>query len=164
MSRSDPSQVAIALYRRELLPWMLAGCALGMVEGATAAVLVKRGFADSVPQETLNLAVAFVSGSPALANMTSFLWANLAHGRERIGLLVWLLAAFGAIVAAIGLLPRESGGLLLAVLAVLLARVVWSGVLTVRSAVWSAARWRASPAASWCSPRLAWREPPRSRR
>ena len=138
MSARDPNQLEVALYRRELLPWMLAGCALGMVEGATAAVLVKRGFAASVPRETLNLAVAFVSGSPALANMTSFLWANLAHGRERIGLLVWLLASFGLIVMAIGFLPRESGGLLLAVLAVLLARVVWSGVLTVRSAVWSA--------------------------
>ncbi len=138
MSAHDPGQVAIALYRRELLPWLLAGCTLGLVEGATAAVLIKRGFADSVPREQLNLAVAFVSGSPALANMTSFLWANLAHGRERVRLLVALLALFGLTVGALGFLPQAARGLAIAVLAVLVARVIWSGVLTVRAAVWSA--------------------------
>jgi MFS family permease len=138
MSSRDPSQLAVALYRRELLPWTLVGCTLGLVEGAAAAVLIKRGFAASVPRETLNLAVAFVSGSPALANMTSFLWANLAHGRERVGLLVVLLALFGLTVGALGFLPEASSGLALAVFAVLVARVIWSGVLTVRAAVWSA--------------------------
>lgn len=134
----DPSQVALGLYRRERWPWLLAGCTLGLVEGATAAVLVKRGFTGLVEPEVLNLAVAFVSGSPAFANMTSFLWANLAHGRERIRLMVWLLAAFGAVVGVIGLFPRASSGLAFTVLSVLVARVVWAGVLTVRAAVWSA--------------------------
>jgi MFS family permease len=138
MKGQGPSQVALALYRRELLPWALVGCTLGLVEGATAAVLVKRGFADLAPPEVVNLAVAFVSGSPALANMTSFLWANLAHGREKIRLLVWLLAAFGVVVGIIGLSPRASSGLLLTLLSVLAARVIWAGVLTVRAAVWSA--------------------------
>jgi MFS family permease len=138
MSSRDPSQLAVALYRRELLPWLLAGCTLGLVEGATAAVLIKRGFAEAVPREQLNLAVAFVSGSPALANMTSFLWANLAHGLERVRLLVSLLALFGLTVGALGFLPNASRGLAIAVLAVLVARVIWSGVLTVRAAVWSA--------------------------
>jgi MFS family permease len=138
MKSGDPSQLAFALYRRELLPWLLVGCTLGLVEGATAAVLVKRGFTGSVPVEHLNLAVAFVSGSPSLANMTSFLWANLAHGRERVRLLVALLAMFGITVGALGFLPGASRGLVIAVLAVLVARVIWSGVLTVRAAVWSA--------------------------
>lgn len=138
MSDREPSALAVALHRRELLPWLLAGCTLGLVEGATAAILVKRGFADSVPLERLNLAVAFVSGSPALANMTSFLWANLAHGRERVRLLVALIALFALTVGALGFLPEASRGLAMAVCAVLAARVIWSGVLTVRAAVWSA--------------------------
>lgn len=117
---------------------MLSGCALGLVEGAAAAVLIKHAFAATVPRETLNLAVAFVSGAPALANMTSFLWANLAHGRERVGLLVALLALFGLTVGGLGFLPEASGGLALAVIAVLAARIIWTGVLTVRAAVWSA--------------------------
>jgi hypothetical protein len=134
----NPGRLALGLYRRELGPWLLAGCALGMVEGATAAVLVKRSFTGHADPEILNLATAFVSGSPALANLTSFLWANLAHGREKVRLLVLLLAAFGAVVGCIGLLPRASAGLALTVLSVLAARMIWSGVLTVRATVWSA--------------------------
>jgi hypothetical protein len=82
--------------------------------------------------------VAFVSGAPALSNMTSFVWANLAHGRERIRLLVALLAVFAVLVGAIGLWPRASGGLAVTVISVIAARVIWAGVLTTRSAVWSA--------------------------
>jgi len=133
-----PGSVVQSLYRRELLPWALSGFSLGMVEGATAAVLVKKGFADLAPREVLNLAVAFVSGAPALSNMTSFVWANLAHGRERIRLLAVLLALFGVVVGAIGLWPRAGSGLAVTVVSVILARVIWAGTLTVRSAVWSA--------------------------
>lgn len=138
MNTRAPSRLALALYRRELLPWALAGGALGLVEGAAAAVLVKKVFAGAAPPEVVNLAVAFVSGSPAFANLTSFLWANLAHGREKIRLLAGLLALFGVVVTVIGVSPRGSTGLAVTVLSVLLARTVWAGVLTVRAAVWSA--------------------------
>jgi hypothetical protein len=138
MSQPAPSPLAQALFRRELLPWTLAGCTLGLVEGATAAVLVKRGFAGLASPEVVNFAVAFVSSSPALANMTSFLWANLAHGREKIRFLVLLTAVFAIIVASIGLLPRAATGLAITVVLVLIARMIWAGVLTVRAAVWSA--------------------------
>lgn len=138
MRRPEPGAVVQALYRRELLPWALSGFSLGLVEGATAAVLVKKGFADLAPREVVNLAVAFVSGAPALSNMTSFVWANLAHGRERVRMLSMLLAVFGVLVGAIGLWPRASAGLAFTVVSVITARVVWAGVLTARTAVWSA--------------------------
>ena len=133
-----PGAMVQALFRRELAPWALSGFSLGMVEGATAAVLVKKGFADLASREVLNLAVAFVSGAPALSNMTSFVWANLGHGRERIRLLSVLLALFGVVVGAIGLWPRAGAGLAFTVLSVIAARTIWAGVLTMRSAVWSA--------------------------
>lgn len=138
MNHVQPGAVVRALYRRELTPWALSGFALGMVEGATAAVLVKRGFSGQASRDVVNLAVAFVSGAPALSNMTSFLWANLAHGRERIRMLAVLLAVFAVLVGAIGLWPRASGGLAFTVVSVIAARVVWAGVLTARTAVWSA--------------------------
>ncbi len=138
MSAAGPSLLARALYRRELLPWMLSGLALGLVEGATAAVLVKRSFADLASQDAVNLAVAFVSGAPALSNMTSFVWANIAQGREKVRLIALLLALFGLLVAAIGLSPRASSGLVMAVLSVIAARAIWAGILTVRATVWTA--------------------------
>jgi MFS family permease len=138
MSRAQPSALAQALFRRELWPWTLSGFSLGLVEGATAAVLVKRGFTGLAPNSVVNLGVAFVSGAPALSNMVSFLWANLAHGRERVRLVVVLLAVFGVLVGMIGLSPRASGGLALTVLSVIAARMVWAGILTVRASIWTA--------------------------
>lgn len=138
MSAARVSPVVEALYRRESISWGLVGFTLGLVEGATAAVLVKKGFAGLAPPASVNLAVAFVSGAPALSNVVSFLWANLAHGRARVQLMVWLLAAFALLVGVIGLAPRASGGLTFMVLSVIAARVLWAGILTVRASVWTA--------------------------
>lgn len=138
MRRARPGPIARSLYRRELLPWALSGFTLGLVEGATAAVLVKKGFAGLAPAGAVNLAVAFVAGAPAMSNMASFIWANLAHGRGKVHLVAWLLALFGLLVGLIGLWPRASAGLAATVLSVIAARVVWAGVTVVRSAIWTA--------------------------
>lgn len=137
-SRPAESLAAEAAFRREIAPWALLGLTLGLVEGATAAVLIKKTFADAGSPWLVNLAVAFVSGAPALANVVSFVWANLAHGRARIGLMVGLQAGFALLVGMLGVVPRGLGGLGAAVASILIARVVWTGILTVRAAVWSA--------------------------
>ncbi len=132
------SQAAEVAFRLEIAPWALLGLTLGLVEGATAAVLIKKTFAAAADPWLVNLAVGFVSGAPALSNVVSFVWANLAHGRARIGLMVSLQAAFAVLVGLLGLAPRAVGGLAFAVASILIARVVWTGLLTVRAAIWSA--------------------------
>ena len=132
------SLTAEAAFRREIAPWALLGLTLGLVEGATAAVLIKKTFMHAASPWMVNLAVAFVSGAPALSNVVSFVWANLAHGRARIGLMVGLQAGFALLVGLLGLAPRALAGLAFAVASILIARVVWTGILTVRAAVWSA--------------------------
>jgi len=129
---------AEAAFRREIASWALLGLTLGLVEGATAAVLIKKTFANAASPWIVNLAVAFVSGAPALSNVVSFVWANLAHGRARIGLMVALQATFAILVGLLGVAPRALGGLAFAVASILIARVVWTGLLTVRAAIWSA--------------------------
>jgi MFS family permease len=126
------------MFSRERMPWALIGVPLGLVEGATVAVFVKKGYAPILPSATVNLAVAFVTGAPAMANIVSFAWANLAHGRPRVTLLVALQAAFAFCVALIAFAPNAGGGLVLTILAVVLARMFWAGVLTVRAAIWTA--------------------------
>jgi MFS family permease len=108
------------------------------VEGGTVAVLVKKGYSGLVAPHWVDFAVAIVSGAPALANIFSFAWANLAHGRARIGVLATLQAAFAISVGLVALAPVAAGGLLMTILAVLVARILWAGILTVRAAVWSA--------------------------
>jgi len=132
------SPTAEAAFRREIASWALLGLTLGLVEGATAAVLIKKTFMHAASPWIVNLAVAFVSGAPALSNVVSFVWANLAHGRARIGLMVGLQAGFALLVGLLGVAPRALGGLAFAVASILIARVVWTGILTVRAAVWSA--------------------------
>ena len=101
-------------------------------------MLIKKTFAHAADPWIVNFAVAFVSGAPALSNVVSFVWANLAHGRARIGLMVGLQAGFAILVGLLGVAPRALGGLAFAVASILIARVVWTGILTVRAAVWSA--------------------------
>ncbi len=126
------------MYAREMWPWALLGIGCGLVEGGTVAVLVKRGFAGLVTPQAVDFAVAVVSGAPALANISSFAWANLAHGRARVGVLASIQAAFAVAVGLVALAPIAPGGLALTLMAVIVARVLWAGILTVRAAVWSA--------------------------
>ena len=133
-----PSALAEGSFRRELLPWGLLGLALGLVEGATAAVLVKQHFAGVAPRLVVNIAVALVSGAPAFSNVVSFVWANIAHGRARVQLIVALQAAFALTVGCVSFASRATGGLVVTVLSVIAARVLWAGILTVRAAVWTA--------------------------
>jgi len=133
-----PSPLAEGIFRREILPWGLLGLTLGLVEGATAAVLIKQHFAGAASVLGVNLAVALVSGAPAFSNVLSFVWANLAHGRARVQLMVALQAGFALLVGCVALASRASAGLWLTVVAISAARVLWAGVLTVRAAVWTA--------------------------
>jgi MFS family permease len=133
-----PSSLVEAMFSRERLPWALIGVPLGLVEGATVAVFVKKGYAPILPAATVNLAVALVAGAPSMANIVSFIWANLAHGRSRVGLLVALQALFAVCVGLIAFAPRAHGGLVLTILAVIFARMLWAGVVTVRATIWTA--------------------------
>ncbi len=134
----QPSALAEGIFRREILPWGCLGLTLGLVEGATAAVLIKQHFAGAASLFGVNIAVALVSGAPAFSNVLSFVWANLAHGRARVQLMVALQAAFALLVGCVALASRASSGLLVTVLSIIAARVVWAGILTVRAAIWTA--------------------------
>ena len=133
-----PSALAEGIFRREILPWGLLGLALGLVEGATAAILVKQHFAGVAPVFVVNLAVGLVSGAPAFSNVLSFVWANIAHGRARVRLMVGLQAAFALLVGCVSFASHAAGGLILTVVSVIAARVLWGGILTVRAAIWTA--------------------------
>src|SRR4030095_6865284 len=54
------------------------------------------------------------------------------------GLMVGLQAGFAVLVGLLAVAPRAVGGLSFARASILIARVIWTGLLTVRAAVWSA--------------------------
>lgn len=126
------------MLQREIWPWALLGVTCGLAEGGTVAVLVKRSYTGLVADTWVNFAVAFLSGAPALANISSFAWSNLVHGRARVSWLAGMQLAFALLVGLIALIPFGPAGLALTLLVVIAARLMWAGVLTTRAAVWSA--------------------------
>ena len=129
-----------ANYARELLSWAFLQIMLGAVEGGTVSIVVKKHFAalPEVSASELNFAVAAVTAAPAMANITSFLWAGLAHGRPKVPFIAALQIATAAMVLLLGLCSQSVTGLAVFTVATILARVFWSGVITLRTAVWRA--------------------------
>lgn len=131
-------RMAAALLPRERLGWSLNAVALGALEGGLLGVIVKNQFAEAAAPALVSLAVAVVAGAPAFANLSSFLFAGRAMGRGKALLLSRLMAATGLCLLLMPLAGRHAGGLLLFTLLTVIARIAWTGILTVRAVIWRA--------------------------
>jgi len=134
-----------ALVPRELLSWALTAVSLGALEGGLLGVIVKNQFGQVASPLVVNLSVAVVAGAPAFANLSSFLFASLAAGRNKVLFLTRLMQLMAVCLFILVLPGASSAGLLVFTLLTVIGRVAWSGVLTVRAAVWRAnypRRWR----------------------
>lgn len=127
-----------AQYPRELRAWIFLPVMLGVLEGGAVGVLVKIGFAGTVPPLVLDIAVAMLAAAPAFANILSFMWATASHGRNKVRFATRLMIVTAMLVALVAVAPRNTLGLWLIVFAVVAARMFWSGVITLRSTVWRA--------------------------
>jgi MFS family permease len=125
-------------YRRELVAWMFLPIMLATVEGGVTGVIAKNAFTGAVSSRSLNLAVGVLAAAPAFANILSFVWAALSHGRHKIRFLVALQVLTAGFVACIAAAPRDAAGLVLLMVGVVGARMCWSGVVTIRATVWRA--------------------------
>jgi MFS family permease len=144
-AREEPPRMVNALVPRELLSWALTAVALGALEGGLLGVIVKNQFADVASPLAINLAVAVVAGAPSFSNLTSFLFARLAAGRDKILFLCRLMQLMGLCLFLMVLPTATPFGLILFTVCTVIGRVAWSGILTVRAAVWRAnytRRWR----------------------
>jgi len=131
-------RLARVQFRREFWAWLLLPVMLGTVEGGVAGVLANNAFADRVPQQWLNIAVALITGAPAFANVTSFLWNALSQGRHKIHFIVFLQILASCLVCMVAFAPTNTAGLVLLTTCVIGARMCWAGVVTLRSTVWRA--------------------------
>ncbi len=117
-------------FRRELLTSCTMPIAVTMMEGGFVGVL-----ADKVYHVHPAL-LALITAAPMFGNLSSFLWARLAHGRRKVSFIVTLQMTLLTLVALVAFLPAgHVGGWILAA-QVVAARVVMSGMVTVRSTVW----------------------------
>ena len=131
-------RMAAALLPRELANWSLTAVALGALEGGLLGVIVKNQFADVAAPGAVNLAVAVVAAAPSFANLASFLFASLAVGRDKLAVTSQLMRIMGFCLLVMALPGPTRGGLLVFCLMAVVARAAWSGILTLRAAVWRA--------------------------
>lgn len=117
--------------------WTLIYLCLGLVEGGTAAVMVRALFGDQAPKMAVDLVLAVVSSAPAWSNLASLAYARRAQGRPKVAFLVPLLIALCLCVAALAFVPKSGFGLVLFFVFYASARLLWAGIETVRSVVWS---------------------------
>ena len=123
-------------YRQEILAGMFLPWLVGLTEGGVIGVIVKKYFDGVVEGTALNFAVATLTAAPAFANITSFLWARLTHGRHKIRSVNLLQIGVAVLVAAIALAPRSPGGLAMVLACAVCARICLAGVVTLRAVVW----------------------------
>lgn len=125
-------------YTFELRYAFLFSMVLAFVEGGIVGVVVRNAFDNVVPAARLNFMVALLVAAPEFANITSFLWTVLAHGRHKVRFINALQWTILALVLVIALTPRSESGLNVMAVAIILARVCATGAVTIRSMVWRA--------------------------
>ncbi|MDT8438844.1 MAG: MFS transporter [Wenzhouxiangellaceae bacterium] len=130
--------IARTLMPREVQVNALMAIALGALEGGLLGVIVKTGFAEVAAAARVNLAVALVTGAPAFANIASLVFANLAHGHSKTRWVATLMALTGAGTLAIALAPVSAFGLVWLTGWMIMTRLCWCGVITLRAAIWRA--------------------------
>ncbi|MCC6907787.1 MAG: hypothetical protein IT430_07600 [Phycisphaerales bacterium] len=125
------------MARRNYRPELLAVCTwpvtAAMFEGAVTGILAKKAFDD-----TPDWIIATLAAAPAFCNMSSLIWARLANGRRTLHNLLMLQLGVVALVACIALLPRTEAGLYLFTLLAVGARLLMTGVITLRAVLWRA--------------------------
>jgi Major Facilitator Superfamily len=125
-----------ANYARELraaffLPWAIAA-----TEGGVIGFIVRKLYEGVVDDTILNYFAGALIAAPALANITSFLWAIVAHGKRKIPFITTLQLGILISIAMMSLAPRTPAGLVMLVAAAYVARILLSGIVTVRATVW----------------------------
>ena len=122
--------------RFERRAWTLVYLCLGLVEGGTAAVMVRALFGSAVAGVAVDLVVAVVSRRPPGPNREPRL-RTAGAGSPEDAFLRPLLLAMAVCVAALGLLPAAGAGCWPSSCSTATARLLWAGVETVRAVIWS---------------------------
>lgn len=112
--------------------------ALGALEGGLVGVVVKTQFAAVADAAWVNLCVALVAGSPAFANVVSLWISGMAEGRYKPAWVARLMAVTSAFLILMAFAPTSVLGLVLITVGMIIARLAWAGVITLRAAIWRA--------------------------
>ncbi len=118
--------------------WASLSFVVALMEGGVLGVIIKNGFQNQVSDWLLNLAVAIATGAPYFSNLLSFFWVQLSRGRSKARLVSNLAMLFCICTFSMSFVSFSDIGLLFLLIILVIARIIWSGILTVRSNIWRA--------------------------
>jgi hypothetical protein len=124
--------------KRELLAWAFLPMMMGAVDGGVVGILTKRLFDGHVSETMLDWVVATLAAAQGFANISSFLWSALSHGRHKIRFITALKIAIVLMIGGVAFVPQTGFGLLTLLLCVVGTRVCYTGIVTLRTTVWQA--------------------------
>ena len=125
-------------YARELVAWAFLPMMMGAIEGGVVGVLTKRLFDGVVESTLLDWAVASLAAAQGFANISSFLWAAISHGKHKIRFITALKIISVLLIASVTFIPKTPLGLGMLLFCVIGTRVCYTGVVTLRTTVWQA--------------------------
>lgn len=124
--------------KRELLAWAFLPMMMGAVDGGVIGILTKRLFDGYVNNSILDWVVATLAAAQGFANISSFLWAAMSHGRHKIRFITALKIAIVLMIAGVAFVPQTATGLFVLLACVVGTRVCYTGIVTLRTTVWQA--------------------------
>lgn len=129
--KAQPAFVRRA-YARELVGEVSFTFPLAVINDGVVAIIAVLLF------DVGSLGLAAIVAAPMFANLTSTLWARMAHGRSKAGVFAIIQSALLLTVVGIALLPVDPSSATLLVGLYVLARCLVAGLLTVRTVIWRA--------------------------
>src|SRR5687768_6509986 len=130
-TRHQPYMVR-ASYLHEMRSAMTYPLAAALAEGSFTGIVATKFFKASP------VLIAVITAAPMFDNIMALVWAELARTRPKVTFVNWLQLGVVTSIAAVALtrsMPTAVGGWVFAGL-IILARVLASGIITVRSAIW----------------------------
>ena len=125
------SPEARAAFPREQAVALTIPVGLGLMEGGFVGVIADKMF------HAHPAVLALIIAAPMFGNLSSFLWAGLAHGRRKVPVVTACQTAFVLCIGLVAFLPAGPAGTVGLAVSMVAARLAVSGIITIRSTVWS---------------------------
>lgn len=120
----------------EWLTWASLAFVAALMEGGVLGIIIKNGFEGKVSDWLLNLSVAIATGAPHFSNLVSFYWVKFSRGKSKARLVSNLAVLFCLCTLLMGFVSFDAAGLIALLVVMIIARIAWSGMLTIRSNIW----------------------------
>lgn len=118
-------------YRRERTWTLTVNAAYAVTAGGFVAVVADKVWAVHPA------VIAAATAAPMFSNLSGVLWSRFGHGRPKVPLIAWMTAGSLALTGAIAFAPPGPGGAAVLVVGMALANLLLSGIIALRSTVWS---------------------------